>query len=50
MSETPPWEQQPKESARAYGAFCAYRDLGPCRSLRAAAEAGSRPRFTAQVR
>ena len=40
MSElSPPWEQRPKESARAYGAFCAYRDLGPCRSLKAAAEA-----------
>jgi hypothetical protein len=33
-----PWEQQPRESARAFGAFCAYRDLGPRRSLRAAAE------------
>jgi hypothetical protein len=41
MSESPAvvWEQQPKESSRAYGAFCAYRDLGPRRSLRAAAEA-----------
>jgi hypothetical protein len=40
MSElSPPREQQPKESARAYGAFCTYRDLGPCRSLKAAAEA-----------
>ena len=40
MSEpSPPWERQPRESARAYGAFCAYRDLGPCRSLKAAAEA-----------
>ena len=40
MAETsPPWERQPRESARAYGAFCAYRDLGPCRSLKAAAEA-----------
>jgi hypothetical protein len=33
-----PWEQQPGESARAFGAFCAYRDLGPRRSLRAAAQ------------
>jgi hypothetical protein len=33
------WEQQSKESSRAFGAFCAYRDLGPRRSLRAAAEA-----------
>jgi hypothetical protein len=32
-----PWEQQPGESSRAFGAFCAYRDLGPRRSLRAAA-------------
>src|SRR5450759_779493 len=34
-----PWEQQPRETARGFGAFCAYRDLGPRRSLRAAAEA-----------
>ena len=34
-----PWEQQPGESSRAFGAFCAYRDLGPRRSLRAAAAA-----------
>jgi hypothetical protein len=34
-----PWEQQPGESSRAFGAFCAYRDLGPRRSLRAAAQA-----------
>jgi hypothetical protein len=50
MSETPPWEQQPKESARAYGAFCAYRDLGPCRSLRAAAEAFYRRKSAAGSR
>jgi hypothetical protein len=36
---SPVWEQQPRESSRAYGAFCAYRDLGPRRSLRAAATA-----------
>jgi hypothetical protein len=38
LSEAP-WEQQAKESARAFGAFCLYRDLGPRRSLRAAAAA-----------
>jgi len=41
MSEpsSAPWEQQQGESSRAFGAFCAYRDLGPRRSLRAAAAA-----------
>jgi hypothetical protein len=41
MSEqsSAPWEQRPRESSRAYAAFCAYRDLGPRRSLRAAATA-----------
>jgi hypothetical protein len=34
-----PWEQQPEETARAYGAFCVYRDLGPRRTLAAAAAA-----------
>jgi hypothetical protein len=34
-----PWEHQPGESPRAFAAFCAYRNLGPLRSLRAAAEA-----------
>lgn len=31
-----PWDQQPGESAKAYAAFCIYRDLGPRRSLDAA--------------
>ena len=38
-SSPEPWEQQPGESCRAFGAFCAYRALGPRRSLRAAAAA-----------
>jgi hypothetical protein len=38
LSSAALWEQQGGESARAFGAFCAYRDLGPRRSLRAAAE------------
>jgi hypothetical protein len=29
----PPWERWPNESAKAFAAFCAYRDLGPNRSL-----------------
>lgn len=29
----PPWERQPNESARAYSAFCTYRNLGPKRSV-----------------
>lgn len=28
-----PWERQPKESSKAYAAFCAYRDLGARRSI-----------------
>jgi hypothetical protein len=45
-----PWEQQPRESSRAFGAFCAYRDLGPRRSLRAAAEAYYRRSSAAVLR
>jgi hypothetical protein len=45
-----PWEQQPGESSRAFGAFCAYRDLGPRRSLRAAAEAYYRRSSAAVLR
>jgi hypothetical protein len=30
---TPAWLQLPGESAKAYAAFCLYRDLGPKRSL-----------------
>ena len=36
---TPPWEQRPGETARAFGAWAAYRDLGPKRTLAAAARA-----------
>jgi hypothetical protein len=30
------WERLPAESARAYGAFCIYRDFGPERTIRKA--------------
>jgi hypothetical protein len=48
--QPPPWEQRPGESSRAFGAFCAYRDLGPHRSLRAAAEAFYRRSSAAVLR
>lgn len=31
---TNPWDMRPGETARAWAAFCAYRDMGPTRSLR----------------
>lgn len=33
-----PWDRQNPESAKAYEAFCIYRDMGPDRTLRAVAE------------
>jgi hypothetical protein len=33
------WERLAGESGAAYAAFCAYRDYGPCRNIRKAAEA-----------
>ncbi|MBN2734741.1 MAG: hypothetical protein JXQ82_07795 [Methanomicrobiaceae archaeon] len=36
---TLPWEIQPKESEKAFAAFCVYRDLGPDRSLSKVSEA-----------
>lgn len=38
--EGPPpiWKKLPEETPRAYQAFCVYRDMGPGRSIRAAAE------------
>ena len=32
------WERLPQESMKAYAAFCAYRDLGPDRSMAKAGE------------
>lgn len=38
MAMAKPWERQPEETSKAYAAFCAYRDLGPERSLAKAGE------------
>lgn len=32
-TDTPIWQQQPGETAKAYAAFCLYRDMGVSRSL-----------------
>jgi len=42
MSEL--WERQPGESTKAYAAFCAYRDLGPERSIEKAGQMLDKPR------
>lgn len=39
---TNPWDMRPGETARAYAAFCAYRDMGPDRSLRGLRDSGNR--------
>lgn len=36
---TEPWERQDGETARAWEAFCKYRDMGPDRSLRKVVQA-----------
>lgn len=33
-----PWERQPGETSKQYAAFCAYRDIGPDRSMAKAGE------------
>ena len=38
------WERLPGESGAAYGAFCAYRDLGLARNIRKAVEAAEEDR------
>lgn len=42
-SESESWERYPNESAKAYEAFCVYRDIGPTRSLAKTAEAMNHP-------
>src|SRR5262245_12181395 len=43
-----PWERWPGESAKAYAAFCLFRDLGPGRSLDAASRSYHHPGLEAQ--
>lgn len=38
------WDRQPGESTKAYAAFCAYRDLGPERSIEKAGQMLDKPR------
>lgn len=38
------WERQPRESSKAYAAFCVYRDLGPERSLEKVRQNLDKPR------
>ena len=33
LSDLKPWDRQPNETSKAYGAFVTYRDMGPERSL-----------------
>ncbi len=40
IQTTLPWSQQQGEGMRPYAAFCAYRDMGPERSLKKLAERG----------
>lgn len=40
VQTTLPWSQQPTEGIMAYMAFCAFRDMGPARSLRKLATRG----------
>lgn len=38
MADRDPWERQPHESAKAYHAFCLYRDMAEARSLQKVCE------------
>lgn len=44
--EVAPWERLPGESARAFEAFAAYRDMGPTRSQKGAADKIERSFYT----